>query len=352
MLRLLAILVAALALGGCSADVFSGQPAPTPAASGDAVAAAEASQLGQPAVTTQQADRIVSDIRNVTGRADAALDADVAATRLGGPALALRATNYTARTADATVPAVEAIPSGQVSVVLPQQSDEWPRTVFVVVDDESLAEDGSPRPQVAMMLLQDDARSNYRADYIVRLEPGAVIPGMAPADVGAIRISPDSKFLVVAPESISAQYSDVLMKDTASEFYGTFDVADDSLLAAAGLAYKTARIAAFVEAYGTSSDEFATGPAEGEVFALATNDSGAIVALDASETETAKVVEAGAEVTAIKEVAAITGKAKSAKGFTATYGYQLLFYVPSAIQGGAVTLLGYSQGVTSAAEVP
>jgi len=65
-----------------------------------------------------------------------------------------------------------------------------------------------------------------------------------------------------------------------------------------------------------------------------------------------KVVEAGAVTKPPADVKALTGKAESNKGFKATYGFQLLFLVPSVDTGGKIILLGYSQGLVSASELP
>jgi len=85
--------------------------------------------------------------------------------------------------------------------------------------------------------------------------------------------------------------------------------------------------------------------------ALATNDSGALVAVNLNEIETVKTVEAGAAVNAPKTVKALLGKSLSTKGLKATYGDQLLFYVPSSVKGGKIVLLGYSQGLIAASEL-
>jgi hypothetical protein len=255
------------------------------------------------------------------------------------------------RKVNAALPAVEAIPAGPVSAVLPQNRTGWPRTVFAVVDDTTLTADGLAKPQVAVMLVQDDARSNYKAQYVVRLEPGTAIPDLAPASVGAASLLPDSKFLTVAPDTIAANYGDLLLNDTASPTFDLFEADRDSLRVGAGLPWKTARIAKFLED-GTSTLAFSSAPSTGPIISLATNEVGALVAVDVNEVETAKPVETGAEVKATGEVTALTGKTVSTKGFTITYGYQLLFFVPSAIAGGKITLLGFSQGTTSVSEIP
>ena len=345
------VLVGALALGGCSADFWAGRaPVAAPSETADPVAAAESSeQIDPPAVTEQQAKRILADVAAVAATADAATDATVAATRLAGPALELRTTNYAARKANAAIPAVEAIPAGKVSLTLPQAGDTWPRTVFAVVDDPATTPEGLTLPQVAVVMIQDDPRSNYKAQYVMRLEPGAKIPGVAPATVGTTLLPGDTKFLAVAPDAIGADYSDILMVDSASPSYGLFEAEGDTLRAAIGPTYKEAAKAKFST---TATLTFAPSAAAGPVVPLATNDSSALVAVNINEDQTAKVVEAGAVTNATPGVAALTGKASSTKGFNATYGYQLLFYVPSVEAGGKVLLLGYAQGLVAASELP
>lgn len=345
------LLVTAITLGGCSTDFWAGrEPLAAPSATADPVADAEqAAQIDPPAVTEQQAKRIVADLASVTTEADAATNDDLIKTRLAGPALDLRLASYAMRRADATRPALDAIPTGEISLTLPQQTDNsWPRAVLAVIQDPTTTEDGKSVPPVAVMLIQDDPRSNYKAQYIIRLEPGAEIPGVAPAAIGAGRLQPDSKFLAFEPQTIGAAYSDILLNDTDSTSNAMFDPNGDTLRADFGRTYKDTRKGGL---QSTASLEFAPSEATGPLVALATNESGALVTVNINEDETAKVVETGAVVKAFPDVKAFTGKAESNKGFNATFGYQLLFFVPSVDTGGQIILLGYSQGLVSASEL-
>lgn len=345
------VLVTALALGGCSSDFWAGrEAAPTASPTADPLAKAEdAVQLKAPAVTEKQAQRIIANIAEVAATADASMDPTLIATRLTGPALEARVANYTARKADAAIAPPEAIPSGPVQITLPQQSETWPRVVFAVINDSAKNAEGAALSQVAVMLQQDDARSNYKVQYVMRLEPGAVIPALAPTSVGAGRLKLDSKFLTVTPGVLAADYSDILLTDTASPADALFEATGDTVRTQFGLAYKTTRQTALP---ATSTLTYATAPATGPVIALSTNDSGAIVTVNLKESETVKVVEAGAVANASGTVKALIGKDTSTKGFTAIYGYQLLFYVPSAIAGGKVVMLGFTTGIVSASELP
>ncbi|MEO8908544.1 MAG: hypothetical protein ABI310_10820, partial [Microbacteriaceae bacterium] len=92
------------------------------------------------------------------------------------------------------------------------------------------------------------------------------------------------------------------------------------------------------------------GKGSGDPIALATNDSGALVATSVTETATVTVVEAGARVSAGDATAALAGVTDSGTGLATTYGYQLLFYVPPADSSQKIRLLGFSQAPISAKE--
>ena len=347
------VLVGALALGGCSSDFWAGrEPVQAPTASADPQdAVEEEDQLDPAAVTELQAERIAKNVSEVAAAADASNDDTLIATRLTGPALELRAANYAQRRANAEIAAPEAIPVGKFLMILPQQTENWPRTVLAIVEDTATNADGAQLAPVSMVLVQETPRDNYKASYVMRLEPGAVIPDVAPTSVGAVRQGPDSKLLTLAPGLVAPDYADILLNDSASPSYELFEAEGDSLRPAAGKAFKDAAIAA-TQAVGTSSLEYAGAAATGPVVALSTNDSGAIVAVNVNEQETVKSVEAGALVNTPADVKALTGKESSGKGFTRTYGYQLLFFVPPVNTGGKIVLLGYSTATIAASETP
>jgi hypothetical protein len=345
-----AVLVTALALGGCSTDLITGRaPVTEPSATSDPAAEAAESLAPSAVLTERQGERIVASLAEVTAAADAALDPALAGTRLSGPALELRNANYSARKVDPAVRAVDVIPAGPVTLSLPQQSDAWPRVAFAIIEDTATTAEGAVLAPVSVMLVQDDPRSNYKAQYVIRLQPGAVIPEVNPPSVGATRLPPDSNFLTIAPDVIAADYADVLMNDTASPSNELFEAEGDTVRVKFGAANKAERKLPFE---GTSTLEFTNAPASGPVVALATVDSGALVTVNVNEVETVKVTQAGAVAKATPEVKAITGKAESTKGLSATYGYQMLFFVPSLEEGGKIVLLGYSQGLVAASEIP
>jgi hypothetical protein len=333
------ILVGAVAISGCSNDGLG----PIVSTSSDA-ALADTTEAKPPVVTLAQARRIVARISETSTAADEARDADAITTRFAGAALDLRLANYKIRKSDKKAALPVAIEPGPVGLVLPQQQDEWPRTFMAVINDEN---DDTVAP-VALILIQDDARSQYKVHYAVQLAPGTVIKNVASATVGTARVDPSLGLFTVTPAEMWMQYGDILINDTDSVYYNNFQASGDMLREAVGKADKEKRRKKLPR---TAKLIFTNEAGPGEVVVLATNDAGAIVALDLHELETVRPVEAGAAVTAQKDVAALLGKTLSTKSLRATYGDQLLFYVPSAKDGGPAVLLGYAQGLLDAKEV-
>jgi hypothetical protein len=335
------VLVGTLMVAGCSPEAAISTAAVTPSPSATGPAAAK---TDPPAATVKQVERIIADISAVAAKADAAKDSTLLATRFDGAALELRTASYAISTADASIAGLPAIPAGPVKLTLPEQTDSWPRTVFAVIQDDA----DDTIPPVAMYLTQADPRSQYKVSYAVTLEPAQGIPKVAPADIGAGRLSDDTALLRMSPTDVALAYADILERDVDSESYLDFDATNDSLRTSVGLAKKQ-EIRASLPATASITFGHAIGPAQ--AIALATNDAGAIIAVNLYETTTVAPVEAGAAVNPTGAVKALSGLSISTKGVIATYSDQLLFYVPAAGSDGKIVLLGYSQGLVKAGEI-
>jgi hypothetical protein len=345
------MLVTALALSGCSADLWpSGQASsePTITPTPDATSAPEmATDVPPPSVTVPQLERIVRKIAVLTADADASLNADAIATRFVGPALEQRVANYKIRAVLPAYTPPPALPASPLTLTLPQQSSTWPRVVLSVIQN---ADDPTIAP-TALLMTQASPRANYLVEYAVQLEPEAQVPEVAPATIGAPLIAPDSKLLAMAPKQLAAAYADVLAQGEASASYKLFDAEGDSFRPQVGLEKKTERKAALPT---TATLEFTSTPGDGSTVALATNESGAIVAVNVAETEVVKPVDAGATVSPPvgSASAALSGVTASAKGIQSTFAYQLLFHVPAAGSDDKIVLLGVAQGQISSVELP
>ena len=340
--------VSAALFAGCSADAWpqfaaSETPSPTPT-----VIVPE----GQfpPAVTENQAERIVSRIATTVAQADSALDAAAAETRLTGPALAERKTNYTLRAALPDRPALPAIPAEPVQIILPQTTGTWPRTVMTVVESGDAA---APATSI-MMMTQDDPWSEYKVSYIGNLEASTNLPELAAPYVGATQVPPDSSFLVMPPEDVAAAYADLINNGQNSASWGEFDTANDLLLPAIEDNKRKRTDELNQTGQGTAEISFSASAGPATPIALATLDTGAIVAVNVYESDTAKPTNADAVIKLDNNpaVKALTGVDQSATGFTTTYTDQIFFYVPSQGSDDKIRLLGYRSSLLEAKVSP
>lgn len=332
----------AIALTGCTAF---GPSAPTPGSTDTDGGDQSGIHVQVPAVTPAQFDRILQSALQTVSDADKAKDPDLAATRLTGPALEYRTAAYKIKKASSSLPGVPALPTeADVKVMLPQQSDVWPRTVFAVVGGS----DPTSAP-VALMLAQASPRDNYKIEYNMTLEPNTTVPDLAPQEVGAVRLPADNKLGVLAPDELAADYGDILIKGDASAFNAQFQADGDTLRTAVGSDYKKKKAQ---QLPATAKITFSNGPGPGEDIAFGTIDTGQIVAVDLNDVETVAPREAGSAVGTEGAVKALSGKSTTMKGIVATYGLQLLFYVPPAADTTKqVQLLGFTQGLVAAQEV-
>ncbi|MET4638557.1 hypothetical protein [Mycetocola sp. 2940] len=338
-------LVSTLVLTGCSPSFwpdFSGSDeiTATPTPTGEVLPAEE---QPSPAVSAPQLDRIISRISGVALEADAARDGTLAASRFVGPALDERTANYAIRGSLPEYAQPTPIPASAGGLTLPEATETWPRTVLTVVQDDT---DPSIAP-TAVVLIQETPRANYVVQSAVRLEPDAQIPDVAPATIGTARLPPESTFQILQPNQLAGAYADIITKGEESEFFDLFEAEGDSLRTAIATDRQTKKD----QLPGTATIEFATAAGTASPVALATNESGAIVAVDIVETEVVKPVDTGAKIEPAGAISALSGVKETEKGVQSTYTDQLLFYVPPAGSSEKIRLLGFSQALTKAAEL-
>lgn len=351
------LLVGTLVLSGCSSALWpdlAGRDA-IPLASPSASAVPEPVEEREPAATVRQVTAIVSDAAAVAATADAALDADALAARFAGPALTLRTGNYAIKSKDKAFPAIAPIPAGDLAVVLPQSlpkdaETSWPRSIFAVVtpvEADAEAEETEAAAPVALMLVQNTPRDQYKVYYSVTLGPDAVLPELAPQTVGAPRLPPDTKLLSMAPETLPAAYVDVIALGEKSEYYDLFDIEKDRLLPSIGVKARADRAAALD---AKAKIVFGAAPGDAETIALASNESGALVTIHVRESERVIPAEDGATINPEGATKTLSGLSGSKTGVSAIYSDQLLFYIPPVGSTEKIVLLGFSQVLESAKE--
>lgn len=340
-----AIALTALLASGCSADSWPqfGESSPTPSPSATVIAP---DNQKPPAVTESQAKRILDEVSSTLSEADAAMDIDLAGTRLDGPALTARTTEYTLRTAlpDTTPPA--AIPTDDVEVVLPEASDRWPRTVLLL----SKSKGDDTVPPVILTMTQQDPWSNYKVTNMAEMSADAVFPDVAAAWLGTSLVPDDSAFLSIPPGELAEKFSDVVDAGEKSESYGLFDELSQNL----ATSIRDSRQAVVQNladngAAKTSKTAFDIAPADVAPVSLTTLDSGAIVALSLIDTETVTPTSADAVIRFgdNAQAKALTGVTESAKGVTTKYEFQLFFSVPAQGSTEQIRLLAVRQDLLS-----
>lgn len=397
-----ALAVSTALFAGCSPDAWP-QMGPTPTPTPTTTVLDE--QTAQtPAVTERQAERILARIAQTIAEADEAVDIDVAASRLGGVALEERRTNYAIRATVPEHPVLPAIPTTVASFVLPQAYDGWPRSVLMVVGDDAaiVDEEGDtsvpeettePTPDVTpteevtvdpaapaaegeapaadaaavdpaatetaapvapvapriVLLTQNDPWSEYKLTYSASITASTTLPDVAGATVGAFQIPPDSTFLAIAPAEIAAAYADVMNQGELSAYAPLFST--DDPFRTMITEKRQAQTDSFNETGAeTGTISFETAAGEFESFALATLESGAIVAVNITETETVQATNADAviKLDGNPAVKALTGVSTTATGVRTTQSDQLFFYVPNKASGDQIRLIGFDTNILSA----
>ncbi len=337
-----AVAVSALLFAGCSADSwpqFAQSPTPSPTAT---VIVPEGQQ--QPAVTEAQAERILTRVSQTVAEADENRDAALAATRLEGIVLEERKTNYKLRGAISEYEALASIPDKPLEITLPQAYDGWPRMFMAVVNSTS------DNTASIMYLTQTDPWAEYKLTYVANLEAATTMPDLAPAYIGATAVPPDSSFLLLPPNQLAIAYSDVLNKGDDSEYAALFE-ADGDQFRTSIEADRKKRLEEFNKTGAkTAKLTFASSPGTEDPLALATLESGAIIAINLYETDTVVPTNKDAVIklpgnATVKELA---GASQSATGFTTTFSDQLFFYVPSQGSAEKIQLLGYGSNILDA----
>ncbi len=334
-----AALVGLALLSGCSADAWPQAPADTTPSPTVSVIVPESQQ--QPAVTTAQAEHILAEVAQTVAQADEAKNPDLVATRLGGAMLAQRKTNYTLRNAISDYPAAAPITTGVLEVVLPQAFDSWPRSFLAVVNNDT------GNTSSIMVLSQQDPWSQYKLVYSGDLGASTLMPKLAPSYIGATQLQPDSPFVMIPPDEVAAAYADVLDKGENSQYASLFESDGDAFRTGVA-ADRQKRLDEFNQtASETGSLTFSSSAGDQPPFAIATLESGAIVAVNLFETDTVKPTNADAviKLDGNDRVKTLAGADQSATGFSTTFSDQLFFYVPGPSSTDKIRLLGYSSEI-------
>lgn len=336
--------MAAIVLTGCGAQYWpSAEPSetattPTPTSLEET--------LPPVALTENQFERVLQNARDVVAQADTDRDPANAARRLGGPVLEARATNYEVRGQSEELEALPGIPDGEVQLLLPQQTESWPRTVMAV-----LAWENAEQAQSTLVFQQASPRENYKVVYQTALASGVQVPAVASPTIGAASLPGDTPLLQRQPSEITTAYADVLINGDESEFAGWFQEDGDALREQIGKAWKDEQRAK--PEYELTNLEWSSGEDDQAPLMLVTNEGGALLATSFTETQRTTPAEEGVEVEAQAAAAILAGVQESTRGIEQTYQIQVLFAVPpaDAPEGAQIQVVGYAQSLLDAREV-
>ena len=322
-------LVASVAfLGGCASPASN--PSPTPSVS--------PSENLQPAVvTTAQVERIVNRIAAVVKRADQSKDAKQLASRVTGPAFNARQAHYALQGLGDKIKSLQAINADEISFVLPAATTQWPRTVMAVTAAQSEAD----LPQM-LVLEQEGPRSPYILWYLIDMLPGVQTPEVAAADIGAIPVAPDSKFLKLSPNALPTAFGNLIDLGTASLSAPSFDLSNDEFYKQVAAA-QAQQISSLKKAKVTVSHTLGNA----NVLSLSTANSGALVAVYMIDTYVIKPTKRNSAVAVSGNEKLLLGSTGSTTGIRSVYGDMLLFYVPAVSSKDRIVTLGATQGLLS-----
>ena len=284
-----------------------------------------------------QLSRILNDVALSAATGDKNKDAKQLQNRFSGPALEIRAARYLLQQRSKKVASLESIAAGPISFSLPAATAQWPRTAMAVTQRTGSSE----LPQM-LVLQQDSPRSNYKVWYSIAMLPGAKIPAVPAAEVGAAPVTANSLFLSMAPKQLPHTYGDVIDNGQLSISAGKFDVSKDQFYQQLSESQKSQKAA-----LKKASLKFSHGLGENNVLALSTSDAGALVAVYMNDAYVIKPTKLGSAVTVSGNEKIMLGSNGSVRGVKSVYGDMLLFYVPALSSKGQIRLLGVTQGLVS-----
>lgn len=321
---LAALAVAALPLSACATPLPAATP-PPPAA------------VAPPALLPSQSSAVLTALGAALAAGDKSLDASKLASRVVGPALAMRSAEYLRAEATNGDKGPTALPTkAQVQIV--PQTRTWPRVQLVV----TVQPDNLQAPRV-LVLEQATPRDNYALWGWARMFPNASTPPLAEAAKGSPVLPVNDSSLVLTPDKVLAAYGDVLANGVASASAPQF--APDQFRDQVTQNRQT--LAANVKDVGTLAETYTPGGPPLTVIGDA--DGGALVVGTMSTVSTVTVTLGGAKLALSPFESAAAGASEAGKSLTRTYTDVLVFHVPAAGSGKQVQLIAAESVLTAVA---
>jgi hypothetical protein len=303
------------------------------AACGGSDVAAPVADTPHPAVTQQQAERILRSVDAALDRSFAARNPRRLGSRVTGPAARTLAARLTiAAKLRRTVPAPG--PLALRRLVLPTSGD-WPRW-FAAAGKVA----GQPDTFVLRVLRSLGAREPFGLWGELLLLPGAELPAFASPQTGTPLLAPDQPGLVATPTEVLTRYAKALTPGAPAEGFAVDAFREQVAGQLAADRRTLARVADVAAVHRASA-------ADG-MLALRTADGGALVVAALEQLYRVQVrVRGSGAVTLDADLAALAGVPRVGRQLQRTAVELLAFQVPPA-GGGAITLIAAAKGDVSA----
>jgi len=331
--RNLMVAVSGLTLVG----VLSGCATAGPVASSSASSSQAASIQQPPVATVGQLKTIVKRIAGVVAVADASRDTKTLAERVTGPALEVRQAHYILQKASKKVAPLPPIATKVVSLALPASTNLWPRSAMVITS--SGQKDSLPQ---MLVLEQKSPRSQYLLWYAIDMLPGAKLPVVNTAAVGAIPVTADSLFLKIAPNALPVAFGDLIDQGQSALSAPMFDVTKDQYYQQIYASQQSQ-----AQTLSNATIKIKHDIANPNVISLSTVNSGALVAVYMTDKYVIRPKDRTQAVAVSGNEKLMLGAAGSPTGIKSFYGSMLLFYVPAISSKDKIVTLGATQELLS-----
>lgn len=353
-------LLTSFALSGCSSQYWP-QLGESESASIEESDLQSAQNIAPVPVNESQIASIVGNISELTAFADQNLDASVLPLRFTADALKERETNYTIRKSvtdyDVVMPGIS---DELLGYQLVQSTEGWPRTMLVVVDSATAAEQASPdepaaegdtpeSPSLALVMTQQTPHDNYLISRSIVLRGNTQMPEAAPAEVGTALIADDLGTLVLQPAQVGPAYAAVLSGGTGVPEAAYFNLEGDTLIGRSGASWVNQASAAASSAGQDITYSVSAAQGTTPITGLTTGVGGALVATTVLETRTEQASANGTyRPTMSASASALSGITGRQNTIVTVVQHQLLFFVPSLDSKEQIQLLGFSSDLISA----
>lgn len=346
--RVGAVLATAVLAGGASPALAAETPSPSASPTGTSSASSETStqapssgagasieQVPTPELLLSQVQRIVSDVATVVASGDSAKNAKDLEPRVTGMALQTREANYKIRSKVSAHAAVEPVAATKLLTYVSPNDGDWPRTAVALTQGAD-----NKLPQL-LVLRQESARENYKLTQQSPLLPGQTFPEISIDNVSK-SANDSANSLLMSPNDAVAAFKDVL-NDSNSKAKANFAASDYVTQTAA---YKKETIEkskdATVSFVNTADADSVTAykAASGGVMVLA----GYTLKVETTLKDKATLDPAKQA----KEITALAGDSKDAKGLTVSFVEPVVLYIPPASAGEKISVVSAFRDIVSA----